>query len=68
MKREGAEVKVFRVPKEENHKVDLLAKMAILGMVEMVANILVKMAEAPCTESIMVETIKEREDWRTLIL
>lgn len=45
MKREDAKVKVFRVPREANYKVDMVPKLATLGIIEMPVNILVEVAD-----------------------
>lgn len=55
-------MKMFRVPREENHEVDIVAKLTISEIVKMPMNVLIKVGEVPCTKRILINTIKERED------
>lgn len=68
IKGEDIEVKVFRVPKEENHEVDLVANLAASRMVEMPKGVLVEMVEIPCIKKMLIFTIEKKEDWRTPIM
>lgn len=68
IKGEGIKVKVLRIPKEENLENNMVAKLAILRIAEMLMNMFVEVAEPSYTEKIIVNTIKEREEWQTLIL
>lgn len=62
MKGEGTEIKIFRVLREENHKTNIVAKLTVFGIAEMLINVLVEMAEALCTKNVTVNAIEERED------
>lgn len=61
--RKGVEVKVFRVPREKNPEIDMVAKLAALGMVKMPMNVVVEVAEVPYTKCILVNAMEEKEDW-----
>lgn len=60
-------MKVFRVPREENHEADLVAKLVTSRIMEMPRGMLVETAETLCTEKMLIYTIEEKEDWWTLI-
>lgn len=60
--REGIEVKMFKVSREENHKVDLIAKLATSKTTEILRDVLMEIAEISCTKNMLVYTIAKRED------
>lgn len=55
-------MKVYRVLREENHETNLVTKLATSMVVEMLRGVLVKMAEVPYTERMLIYNIKERKD------
>lgn len=59
MKEEGIEVKLFKVPREENHEVDLMAKLVTSKMAEMPRSVLMKIAEVLCIEKMLICTVEE---------
>lgn len=59
---------MFRIPKEENHQADMVAKFVVFKIAKILMNVFIKVAEVQCTERILVGAIEEREYWRTLIL
>lgn len=61
MKREGINIKVFRKPREKNHKADMVAKLAASGIAGILMNVFMEVAEAPCTKRMIVSTIKKKE-------
>lgn len=61
-------MKVFKVPKEENHTADIVAKLAVSRTVKMSVNVFMEVAKASYIEGIMVGTLEEKKDWQTLIL
>lgn len=60
IKKEGAEVRMFRVPREENYEAIMAAKLA--------TSEIVKVEKALCTENILVGAMEEKKNWQTLIL
>lgn len=58
------EVKLFRMPREENLKVDMIAKLAASITAEMPMDILVETVRFLYTERIAVSIFEKRKDWR----
>lgn len=50
------------MPWEDNYETDILAKLATSEIVEMLVDVLMKVAEAPFMEKVMVSAVEERED------
>lgn len=50
------------MPREENHKANIMVELATLEMTKMLVNILIEITEVPCTKHMLINTIKERED------
>lgn len=61
MKREDTKVKVFRMLREKNHKVNIVVKLATSEIIKMSTNILFEVVKAPCIEGVMIGAIKESE-------
>lgn len=55
-------MKVFGVPREKNHEVDVVAKLVASRTAKMPRNILVETVKAPYTKRIVVCNIKKKED------
>lgn len=51
-----------------NYKPDIIAKLAVFVIAEMLRDVLVETTKVLCTEKMLVSVIKEREDWQTLII
>lgn len=65
---EGIEVKLFRIPTEENYEADMMAKLAASIIVEMPKDVLVEIAKSPYMKKIAVNIFEEKEHWQTPIL
>lgn len=48
IRRECAKVKVLKVPREESYEVDMVAKLVTSRKADMIVNIFIEVAEAPC--------------------
>lgn len=68
MEAEGAEVKLLRVPREENHEVDMIVKLVTFVIVEMPKDVLVETTMSPYTEHLAINVLEEKEDWRIPII
>lgn len=52
-------MKVFKVHREKNYKVDMVAKLAASEMVETLMNILIEIVEVQSIEHVLVNTREE---------
>lgn len=68
MGKEGAEMKVFRMRKEKNHKTDMVGRLAVSRTIEMLVNVFVKVAEVLCTKHILIGSIEKKKNRQTPIL
>lgn len=59
---------MFKVPKEENYKANMIAKLVSFEMAKMPVNVLVEVAKVLCIECMLFNTIEEKEDWQIPIL
>lgn len=54
--------------KRQSGRDDMIAKLAASNIAKMLKNIFVEMMEVPYIKKMLISTIKERKDWRTLII
>lgn len=59
---EGVKVTLLKIPREQNHEADIIAKLTILAIVEMLRNMLVETVTSPYTEHKVINVFKEKED------